>query len=114
MVRKRRLMVSKLQTDMTEGDIRVIRWEASQGKSRQELALEYGVSKQSIDRIVRRETFAWVLDNPETELGMVAKPDAVDELEADASMRKIMAKVGQAQPAQEEIPTPDQLYGDDE
>lgn len=117
---KRKLDASKLQTSLTEGDVRIIRWEAHKGKDRRELAQEYSVSKQTIDRIIRRDTFAWVKDNAEDELDMMAPISSIEMNEAEVSFARLMGNLpaGSIEVRKdaegEHIPTPDELYGDQE
>lgn len=108
------------RSNFTEGDIRVIRWRVGKGESRREIAQEYGVSKQTIDKIYWRDTFAHVRDNPEDELANMDPISPIDLNEAEASFVRLQSRMpktafeSKTDAEGEHIPTPDELYGDQE
>jgi len=79
---------------LTPDDIRMIRRGARNKTPRAEMAKDFNVSKQTIDRILWGHTYAWVLDNPEDELEAMEKVDAITEMEADESARKVLQMTG--------------------
>jgi transposase-like protein len=71
----------KPRTRFTNDDIRAIRWRVKNGESRRELAREYGVTKQTIEKIYWRDTFANVPDNVEDELAGLAELAELESLD---------------------------------
>lgn len=81
------------RSKLEDGDIRVIRWRVKKGDDRMEIAKEYGVSRQTIDKIYWRHTFANVPDDARDEMEEI-KQEPITEKEqsaADASLQKILA-----------------------
>jgi len=78
------------RSTLTDGDVRVIRWRVKKGDNRLEIAQEYGVSKQTIDKIHWGHTFAHVQDNPEDELESLELNDPIMQNAADESAEKLM------------------------
>jgi hypothetical protein len=60
--------VSKL----SEESVRTIRDRVAKGDSRAQIGQDFGITKQSVDRIYWRHTHAWVADSPEEQARLAA------------------------------------------
>jgi hypothetical protein len=81
-----------LRSNLTEEDVRSIRFRVKRGDSRKELAAEYGLSKQSIDNIHLRVTFAHVMDDPEDELAGMAPVDPIAQMEVEEDVQELLRR----------------------
>lgn len=89
-------------TKLTEEDVRQIRREAARGRPRRSIAQAYSIGKVTVDRIVRRDSFAWVPN----EEGHVMAEQWAQDLEKDMAELKatsdeaLLARLGMEVDAQ--------------
>lgn len=91
---------------VTELEVRRMRREAEAGTSARDLARRFGLSTETVRRILRWETWAWVSeeDDGSQPPAPYAQPS---EVELAASLARVLEKAGMAQP-QSHIPSPEE------
>jgi len=80
-------------SSLTVEDVRMIRRAGFRGESRLQIARDFGVSKQTVDRIIWRHTFDWVQDDAELD-DLPGKVTPGLKVEIDESFARLLDKIG--------------------
>lgn len=98
----------KRAAKLTGEEVIRIRERYARGETQRALAAEYGVSKETVGRVVRGETWAELI-NPAADSGAVGTVRQVSQEEIDASLARVQALLAEPSAAAAEPSIPDIL-----